>query len=103
MFVNEITEATDTILEPDDDYLKERMGVPVTTHLLQSFQGRKNDIYSSMEEAAYKIFNYSIFKIAVIYERVRLYESSVIQPRDNRLNILEVNLDTKNSNRTMEG
>ena len=36
-------------------------------------------------------------------DALRLYEQSVIQPRDNILSILEVNLDTKNTNMTMEG
>ena len=102
VFLDDVGEQ-DTLLEPQDDMYQERRHIPVNTQLLQSFRGRKHDIYESMEEAAYKIFNYSIFKLAVIFERVRLYEQSVIQPRDNILSILEVNLDTKNTNMTMEG
>ena len=91
------------MLEPEDHYYKVRSAVPVTTQLLQSFRGRKHDIYGSMEEAAYKIFYFSAFKLAVIFERVRFYQTSVVQPRDSQLNVLEVNLDTKNTKMTMEG
>ena len=64
----------DTLLEPDDDYYKQMRAIPVATQLLQQFKGRRNDIYESREEAAHKIFHYAIFKLAVIFERVRLYE-----------------------------
>ena len=66
-----------------------------TQHLLSINRQRQQDIYETREEAAYKIFNYSIFKLAIIFERVRLYQDNIIQPRDNTLQVIEVNLNTK--------
>ena len=69
---------TDTLLDSEENYYKYRCNVPLTTNLLQSFRGRNHDIYRSMEEAAYKIFNFSVFKLAVIFERVRFYQTNVV-------------------------
>ena len=50
----------------------------MTTNLLELYRGRKHETYGSIEEAAFKIFNYSVFKLAVIFERVRFYKTSVV-------------------------
>ena len=75
----------------------------MTTNLLELYRGRKHERYGSIEEAAFKIFNYAVFKLAVIFERVRFYQTSVVQPRDNQLNVIEVDLNHKKTKMTQEG
>ena len=55
------------------------------------------DVNTTKEESAQKLFNYSVFKLACIFERVRLYMEDIVQPRDNKLQVIEVNLDTDRS------
>lgn len=57
----------------------------------------------SKEESAQQLFNYSVFKLACIFERVRLYMHDIVQPRDNRLQVIEVNLDTDRKKMIIEG
>ena len=56
------------------------------------------DLYVTKEESAYKLFNYAVFKLAMIFERVRLYQQDIVQPRDNKLQVIEVNLETGQRN-----
>jgi hypothetical protein len=69
-----------SLLDPEEQLCAYtmRQNTPVTTNLLQLYRGRKHEIYGSIEEAAFKIFNYSVFKLAVIFERVRFYKTSVV-------------------------
>ena len=50
---------------------------------------------TSKYDIAYKLFNYSVFKLACILERVRRYKYDIVQPRDQNLEVIEVNLDTE--------
>ena len=62
--------------------------------LLDITRQRQQDLLLTKEESAHKLFNYSVFKLACIFERVRLYMHDIVQPRDNKLQVIEVNLDT---------
>lgn len=65
------------------------------SHLLLDInRTRQADLLLTKEESAQKLFNYSVFKLACIFERVRLYMEDIVQPRDNKLQVIEVNLDT---------
>lgn len=50
---------------------------------------------TSKYDIAYKLFTYSVFKLACILERVRRYKYDIVQPRDINLEVIEVNLDTE--------
>lgn len=92
------------LLDPQEEcYHYIHPNAPATTNLLQLYRGRKHEVYGSIEGAAFKIFNYSVFKLAVIFERVRFYQTSVVQPRDNQLNVIEVSLNNKKTKMTQEG
>ena len=43
------------------------------------------------------MFNFSVFKLACILERVRRYMFDIVQPRDNNLDVIEVNLDNESN------
>ena len=64
----------DQLLKPE----KTRIATHTTQLLLSVNRNRQTDIYESREEAIYKIFNHSVFKLAVILERVRLYRENIV-------------------------
>ena len=64
---------------------------------------RLTDIALTKEELAYRLFSYIVFKLAVIFERVNLYQQEVVQPRDISLNIIEVNLDPTELKMSLDG
>lgn len=64
---------------------------------------RVTDIALTKEELAYRFFNYIVFKLAVIFERVNLYQQNVVQPRDISLNVIEVNLDPTELKMSLDG
>lgn len=56
------------------------------SHLLLDInRTRYQDLFFNKEDSALKLFNYSVFKLACIFERVRLYMHDIVQPRDNKL------------------
>jgi len=63
--------------------------------LLDINRTRANDVHQTREESAQKLFNFSVFKLACIFERFRLYMHDIVQPRDNKLQVIEVNLDSE--------
>ena len=77
--------------------------VNIGRQLLSMHKTRLNDIALTKEELAYRLFNYIVFKLAVIFERVNLYQQEVVQPRDISLNIIEVNLDPTELKMSLDG
>ena len=47
------------------------------SHLLLDINRTRNDLQTK-EESAQKLFNYSVFKLACIFERVRLYMYDIV-------------------------
>ena len=91
-----------------DSEFQERTNTMYNTHnmthlLLDINRTRQQDQLLSKEESVLKLFNYSVFKLACIFERVRLYMYDIVQPRDNKLQVIEVNLDTDKNKKFIEG
>ena len=71
----------------------EQLLIPWEHHPEANSEKKRPEDYEDKKRRECKFFNNCIFKLVVLFERVRFYEKDIIHPRDNKLNEIEVNFE----------